>query len=68
MDRLANEGEAELFKGGVHLTLFGFAMMCLAYNAMAFSQRRHDWRLAMNAAVYGALVAFEVQQIQRHLS
>lgn len=65
-DALLTHGEAELFKGGVHLCLFGLTAMCFGYNLMALSQR-HERHLAANVAIYGALSWFEFRQIIRHL-
>lgn len=65
-DRLAANGEAEVFKAGVHLCLFGLTVMCLGYNLMAWSQRRERHCL-VNASIYGSLTWFEFRQIHRHL-
>jgi hypothetical protein len=65
-DRLLIAGEAEVFKGGIHLCLFGLVAMCLGYNAMAFSQRR-ERRLAVNVLVYAGVAVFELRQILQHL-
>lgn len=61
-----NPGEAELFKGSIHLGMFGLAVTCLAYNAMAYSLRKQQ-HLLTNAVVYAGLSWFEARQIQRHL-
>lgn len=66
-DPLCESGEAEMFKGLIHLSLFGLAVTCTSYNAMAWGQRR-QWHLAQNVLVYGALAAYEAAQIRRHLS
>lgn len=59
--------EAELFKGGIHLTLFAFAAICLAYNALRLSET-HERHSLVNVTVYSALVAFELRQIRQHLT
>lgn len=58
--------EAEIFKAGIHLTLFAFAAICLAYNAMRCAET-HEAHSVVNVSVYGALVGFECWQIKRHL-
>jgi hypothetical protein len=65
-DQLLVAGEAEIFKGAVHLCLFGLAATCLCYGGMAFSQRREK-HLAQNVIIYAVLTWFEFRQIQRHL-
>lgn len=70
------EGEAELFKGIIHLLLtlcLGFT--CLGYNAMALFSRKEkgedgpkvEKRLLINIFVYTFLFLFEMFQIQIHL-
>lgn len=66
-DVLLTAGEAELFKGGVHLCLFGLAMMCFGYNTMAWSQRR-ERHLLTNVFVYGGLAWYELHQLRRHFT
>jgi len=65
-DPLCEGGEAEIFKGFIHLGLFGLGVTCAAYNAMAWSQRREN-HLLKNVIVYGALAWYEGVQISRHL-
>ena len=65
-DPLCEAHEAEIFKGLVHLALFGLAVTCANYNTMAFVQRR-ERHLAVNVGVYWALVWWEGKQISRHL-
>lgn len=65
-DPLAECGQAEPFKAGVHLVIFSFASMCLGYNAMAACQR-DDRHLKVNVAVYAALLVFEAEQIYLHM-
>ena len=60
------EGEAEGFKAGVHLGLFGLAVACLGYNLMAWGERK-DRHLLRNVAVYGALTVYEYHQITSHV-
>jgi hypothetical protein len=64
-DPLVACGTGEGFKAGVHLGVFGLAVMCLGYNALAFSERR-ERHLAANVGVYAALAWFELRQIVRH--
>ncbi len=65
-DPLLDGGEAEIFKGLIHLGLFGLGVTCAAYNLMAWAQRR-ETHLLKNVIVYGALVLYEGAQIRRHL-
>lgn len=65
MDRLLERGGAESFKCGVHLALFGLAVACLGYNAMAWSQRRQS-HLGRNIVIYTALAAYEAVQTLHH--
>lgn len=62
---LVQPGEAEGFKAGVHLGLFGLAVACLGYNVMAWGERRQS-HLLRNVVVYGALAVYEGYQIKRH--
>lgn len=64
-DPVLEAGTAEKAKAGVHLALFGVAMVCAAYNLVAFSERK-DRRLAVNALLYTAISALEVGQLARH--
>lgn len=58
-------GSCEPLKAGVHGTALGlFAVMGL-YNAAAWLARREQ-HLAVNAILYGALTAWEQQQVTRH--
>jgi hypothetical protein len=59
-------GCGERVKSDVHVALCGLALVCTAYNLIAWGCRR-ERHLAWNVAVYGAVAAFEVVQIQRHL-
>ncbi len=58
-------GSGEEFKAAIHLGIFGLVVTCLAYNALAYSQRKERHLLA-NVVVYTGLVAFEVYQMDRH--
>jgi hypothetical protein len=65
-DPLFNHGNAEQFKGFIHLGIFALASMCLGYNALAYGQRG-ERRLLTNTGVYALLLLYESTQIQRHL-
>lgn len=58
-------GEAEIFKLGVHLGVFGLVAACAAYNAMAFSHRRQR-HLLINTVVYLGIAYWESHQMARH--
>ena len=62
---MTNPGECERTKAAVHGALGLLAGVCLIYNAVAWYRRR-EWHLAVNAAVYGALTAYEVEQCRHH--
>jgi hypothetical protein len=64
-DPLLNHGDAEEFKAAIHLGVFGLAIACLGYNAMAYGQRRQN-HLLSNCVAYAGLAAFEVYQMNRH--
>lgn len=59
-------GRYELLKAGVHGAALGIAAVCTAYNLAAWVARRqrHSW---INAALYGALTAWEYQHVRHHL-
>ena len=61
-----DQGADELLKGMVHGAVLLLAGACAAYNGLAY-RRRPERRLAVNAVLYGALVAWEVWQASRHL-
>lgn len=65
-DPLCLPGEAEVFKFGWHLGLFGLALTAAGYNAMAFSERRQR-HLFVNAFVYVGIAWWESHQMRRHL-
>lgn len=52
-------------KGAVHGAVLTLAALCAIYNACAWGKRR-ERHLAVNAVVYGALVAFEVRNVRHH--
>ena len=56
---------ASATKGAVHGALGALAVLCCGYNVAAWWHRR-ERHLAVNAVVYGALIAFEVGQVIRH--
>jgi hypothetical protein len=58
-------GHAELLKQGVHEVVRGAAGACLGYSVAAFLYRR-DWHLAVNAAVYLAVVSYETKKVRHH--
>ena len=64
-DPLLTAGHADRFKAGVHLGLFGLAIACLGYNAMAYGQRR-ERHLLTNTVLYGVLALYEVHQMNEH--
>lgn len=66
IDECFEEGVGEGFKAGIHLGLFGLAVACLAYNTLAFTQRREK-HLARNIGVYSFLAWYEAEQIRAHL-
>jgi hypothetical protein len=53
-------------KLGVHATALGLAFVMGAYNAAAWLIRR-EAHLAVNAALYAALTAWEQQHVAHHL-
>ncbi len=58
-------GEKEALKGAWHGGLLVFATGCAIYNLAALIQRRES-HLAVNAAVYGALVVYEGAKVMHH--
>lgn len=64
---LLNSGEHETLKGSVHAALGLLAGVCAAYNVLAWAKRR-ETHLAVNAAIYGALVALECRKVAHHLT
>jgi hypothetical protein len=59
-------GRYELLKAGVHGAALSLAAVCTAYNFAAWAARRqrHSW---VNAALYGALTAWEYHHVRHHL-
>ena len=65
MTKLFHPGEAEGVKYAVHGGLFALAAVCAGYNAIAWALRG-DTHLARNTAVYLAISALELAQMERH--
>ena len=59
-------GECETLKAGVHGSALALLALMGLYNAAAWLKRR-DAHLALNAVVYGALVAWEQKHVAHHL-
>ena len=59
-------GECETLKAGVHGSALALLALMGLYNAAAWLKRR-DAHLAVNAVVYGALVAWEQKHVAHHL-
>ena len=59
-------GEQEEVKGAVHAAAALLVLAMATYNATAWYYRRQS-HLAVNAILYGAVVAFEVKQTLHHL-
>jgi len=60
-------GNCEELKLGVHATALGLAVLCGLYNAAAWLSRREQ-HLALNAAMYAALVAIEQRHVAHHIA
>src|SRR5215470_1829980 len=60
-------GNCEPLKLGVHVAALGIAALCSAYNAAAWLVRRED-HLAVNALLYGALIAWEQRHVAHHIA
>jgi predicted Co/Zn/Cd cation transporter (cation efflux family) len=58
-------GSGERVKYAVHGGLFTLAAICASYNAVAWCLRG-DRHLARNTAIYSALAALELAQMERH--
>lgn len=65
MTRFLRSGECERVKADVHAALGLLALGAFVYNAGAFCLRRKS-HLAVNAVVYGALIAFELSHVAHH--
>jgi hypothetical protein len=51
----------------VHVAALGIAALCSAYNAAAWLVRRED-HLAVNALLYGVLIAWEQRHVAHHIA
>ena len=60
-------GSCEALKLGVHATTLGLAAVMGAYNAAAWVRRREQ-HLAVNAVLYAALIAWEMEHVAHHLA
>ena len=65
MTDLFYPGEHEGLKYAVHGGLFALASVCAGYNVIAWTLRG-DRHLARNAAIYSALAALELAQMETH--
>ena len=65
MTELFYPGKSETLKWSVHAGLFGLSAVCVAYNTAAWVLRREP-HLARNVAIYAALAAVELSQMERH--
>lgn len=55
----------EVYKGSVHLTLFGLLVVCAAYNLGALMVRPTA-RLVGQTLLYGGLAVHEARQVRGH--
>jgi hypothetical protein len=62
---ILDAGSAEPLKGAVHGALGVLAAVCALYNCAALARRREP-HLAINAAIYLALTAFETKKVRHH--
>lgn len=60
-------GNCEELKLGVHAITLGLATLCGLYNAAAWLSRREQ-HLALNAAMYAALIAIEQRHVTHHIA
>jgi hypothetical protein len=60
-------GNCEELKLGVHSLTLGLAALCGLYNAAAWLERR-EAHLAVNAALYTALMVFEQRHVAHHMA
>ncbi len=65
MTELFYPGESERLKYAVHGGLFALAAVAASYNLVAYVLRGQS-HLARNAAIYAALSALELAQMERH--
>lgn len=56
---------ANALKGAIHGVMLVGAALCCGYNVAAFWYRRQPHN-AVNAIIYGALVALEYQHVTHH--
>jgi hypothetical protein len=61
-----HSGNYERLKAGVHGLALGTAAVCGAYNLSAWFVRRQP-HLAINAALYWAVVVWEYQHVKHHI-
>lgn len=59
-------GEHEMVKAVFHVALGSVALPCAVYNVVAWCYRR-DRHLALNGAIYAALVGLEVKKVWHHV-
>ena len=64
--RILECGNCEPLKLGVHASAFGLAVVMGLYNAAAWLSRREP-HLAVNAVLYTALTAWEIEHVRHHL-
>ena len=64
--RVLQCGNCEALKLGFHATALGLALVMGLYNAAAWLSRR-EAHLAVNAALYAALMAWEQKHVAHHL-
>lgn len=62
---ILDSGANEELKLGVHAAALGLAVVMGLYNAAAWLRRR-EHHLAVNVVLYGALTAWEQQQVAHH--
>lgn len=60
-------GQHERLKATIHAALGGLALLCTAYNVLAW-RRRRELHLARNVGMYGALALLEASQVSHHLA
>jgi hypothetical protein len=60
-------GNCEELKAGVHATALGLFVVMAAYNIAAWMTRR-ERHLAINAAVYTVLTAWEQHHVGQHVA
>ena len=65
MTEFFQSGTGERVKYAAHGGLFALAAICAGYNAIAWCLRG-DAHLVRNTAIYGAIAALELAQMERH--